>query len=60
MAFKFLISYYNIITPLTRTYLFNLFTLYFIIIDPHFWGCASLYGKLLNILHQYICSALYF
>ena len=59
-AYKYLKSYYIIMTPLARTYFFNLFTLYFVLIDPHFWSCATLYGKLLNILHQYICSALLF
>jgi len=59
-AYKYLKSYYNIMTLRARIYFFNLFTFYFVLIDPHFWSCATLYGKLLNILHQYICSALLF
>lgn len=47
-------------TLTSRLFFFNLFTIYFVLIDPHFRGCSSAYGKLLNIIHHYICSLLLF
>ena len=47
-------------TLTSRLFFFNLFTIYFILIDPHFRSCSSAYGKVLNIIHHYICSLLLF
>ena len=59
-AFKYLISHPIIMTLTSRLFFFNLFTIYFILIDPNFRGCSSAYGKLLNIIHHYFCSLLLF
>ena len=59
-AFKYLISHPIIMTLTSRLFFFNLFTIYFILIDPNFTGCSSAYGKLLNIIHHYFCSLLLF
>lgn len=40
----------------SKNLFFNAFTIVFIFADNSFWRCRSLQGKLLNIVHQYICS----
>ena len=45
---------------LTKNLFFNAFTLIFIFCDATFWDCKSFKGKLLNILHQYVCSLILF
>lgn len=47
-------------TPLQKNIFFNVFTWVLIFIDPTFWSCTSIYGRFLNILHQYICSIILF
>ena len=44
----------------TKNLFFNAFTLILILCDATFWDCNSFRGKLLNILHQYVCSLILF
>ena len=39
---------------------FNAFTLIFIFYDATFWDCKCFKGKILNVLHQYVCSLILF
>lgn len=55
-----IISTNILMTPLQKNIFFNLFTWFLILHDNTFWGCTSLYGKGLNIVHQYICSLILF
>ena len=55
-----MISHLTIMTLTSRLFFFNLFTIYFILMDSNFTDCSSAYGKLLNVIHHYICSLLLF
>ena len=43
-----------------KHFLFHAFTWYFIFLNTSFIYCPSLYGKFLNIIHEYICSLIIF
>lgn len=47
-------------TPVQKDIFFNVFTWVLILCDTTFWSCKSTYGKILNIIHQYVCSLILF
>ena len=44
----------------SKNLFFNAFTIILVFSDRSFWRCKSLQGRLLNIVHQYICSLILF
>lgn len=45
---------------LIKNLFFNAFTLILILCDATFWDCKYFNGKILNVLHQYVCSLILF
>lgn len=45
---------------LIKNLFFNVFTLILILCDATFWDCKYFNGKILNVLHQYVCSLILF
>ena len=45
---------------LVKNLFFNAFTLILVFCDSTFWNCHSLQGRLLNVVHQYVCSLILF
>jgi len=42
--------------PFAKNFFFHAFTWYFILFNTSFIYCPSLYGKFLNVIHEYVCS----